>query len=363
MTSTQTASPLAAAATLAVEAERLVGAAIARAAELTAGGARIDDHQVLCERLAAMATEARAASALVEYAQRLASSGRSDALAEEEALAYSAEVLHRIVAARDARPGDFAGAPPLSDDTRELLRDGLADARIREIGARTIESRGATNVELDDADAAQTRAFTRQFARSEVLKEEDGVALADRIHREDMLVPETLIKQYSELGFFGSSIPEEFGGTGMGYLTMTVLTEELSTASLVAGSLLTRSEILSRALLEGGTDAQKRAWLPRLASGDVIVGVSVTEPDVGSDVASAQCRATPAEQDGRMGWLINGQKAWCTFGGRANVLALLARTDPDVRKGYNGLSLFIVEKDPFPGHKFEQTQPAGETSR
>jgi (2S)-methylsuccinyl-CoA dehydrogenase len=85
----------------------------------------------------------------------------------------------------------------------------------------------------------------------------------------------------------------------------------------------------------------------------------VTEPDVGSDVASVQCKATPGEADGRKGWLLNGAKAWGTFAGRANVLALLARTDPDVSKGYAGLSLFIVPKDAFFGHKFEYRQPAG----
>jgi (2S)-methylsuccinyl-CoA dehydrogenase len=145
----------------------------------------------------------------------------------------------------------------------------------------------------------------------------------------------------------------------MGYLTMIVLTEELSAASLIAGSLLTRSEILTRALLEGGTDAQKEQWLPKLASGEVLVGISVTEPDVGSDVAAVQCKATPADVEGRHGWLLNGAKAWCTFAGRANVLALLARTDPDMSKGHAGLSLFIVPKDTFDGHKFEYRQPQG----
>jgi (2S)-methylsuccinyl-CoA dehydrogenase len=145
----------------------------------------------------------------------------------------------------------------------------------------------------------------------------------------------------------------------MGYLTMIVLTEELSAGSLIAGSLLTRSEILTRALLEGGTEEQQRTWLPKLASGEVLVGISVTEPDVGSDVASVQCKATPGERGGERGWLINGAKAWCTFAGRANVLALLARTDPDPSKGNRGLSLFIVPKDTFDGHKFEMRQSFG----
>jgi (2S)-methylsuccinyl-CoA dehydrogenase len=345
---------------LADAAQALAEAAIARGRELTAAGARIDDdHQVFAERLALVATEARAAQSLVAYAERLAAAGRADALTEDQALAWSADVLHRTDALRAAHPDDFAGAPPLDDRLRALIRAGLDDPRLCEIGARVIDARGVNNADLGDDDATQTRNFTRQFAKAEVLKEEDGVALADRIHRDDLLVPESLIKQYSELGFFGSSIPDSYGGTDMGYLTMIVLTEELSAASLIAGSLLTRSEILTRALIEGGSERQKQEWLPKLASGEVLVGISVTEPDIGSDVASAQCRATPGERDGRQGWLINGAKAWCTFAGRADVLALLARTDPDVSKGYAGLSLFIVPKERFLGHQFEYRQPEG----
>lgn len=341
------------------EVEAMAAAAVARAAERTEQGSRIDDHQVMCERLALLATEARAARALVGYAERLAQTGRADAVTDDEAFAYAAEVAQKLIAARDAHPDDFADLPPADEEVRTLIRRGLDDARLRDIGAAVIEARGANNVELDNDDARQTRMFARQFARQEILREEDGEAIADRVHRQDLLVPESWIRQFSELGFFGSSVPDEYGGTEMGYLTMIVLTEELSQASLIAGSLLTRSEILTRALLEGGTEAQKQYWLPKLASGEVLVAISVTEPDVGSDVASVQCKATPGERDGKKGWLINGAKAWCTFAGRANVLALLARTDPDVSKGYAGLSLFIVPKETFDGHKFEYRQPEG----
>jgi (2S)-methylsuccinyl-CoA dehydrogenase len=360
MTSEATATgALVAAHRLAAEAEAGAAAAVARAAELTRGGADIDAHQVLCERLAVVATEARAARSLVGYAERQAAAGRDDGLSDDEAFAYAAEVAHKIIGLRESHPGDFADLPAVSDEVRALIRSGLDDARLRGIGERVIASRAVNSVELENDDAAQTRSFARQFAKQEVLREEDGVALADRIHREDLLVPESLIKQFAELGFFGSSVPDTYGGTEMGYLTMIVLTEELSQASLIAGSLLTRSEILTRALLEGGTEAQKQTWLPRLATGEVLVGISVTEPDVGSDVASVQCKATPGEAGGRKGWLLNGAKAWGTFAGRADVLALLARTDPDASKGYAGLSLFIVPKDAFFGHKFEYRQPAG----
>ena len=141
---------------------------------------------------------------------------------------------------------------------------------------------------------------------------------------------------------------------------LCITTEELSRASLAAaGSLITRPEILAKALLAGGTEAQKQAWLPRIASGELMVGISVTEPDIGSDVASLKTRAERATVDGREGWTVTGPKAWCTFAGRADILAVLLRTDPDPAKGGKGLSLFIAEKDRYDGHEFEFTQPGG----
>ena len=145
------------------------------------------------------------------------------------------------------------------------------------------------------------------------------------------------------------SVPEEYGGGGMGNLAMIITTEELSAASLgVAGSLITRPEILTKALLRGGTEAQKKKWLPPIAAGELMVAISVTEPDTGSDVASVKCKAEPGVVNGKQGFLINGAKAWCTFAGRANIIALLARTNQDAKSGARGLSLFIVEKDQFP---------------
>ncbi len=353
-----TTTALTGARTLADLADALASSAVKRASELTAGGDGIDDHQALCSRLAHIATEARAAASLTTYAERLATEGKADTSTEDQAFVFAAEVAHKLSALADAHPGDFAHAPALNTEALELIRAGLDDARICGIGARTIESRGVNASDLFDDDAAQTRTFTRQFAKQELLREEDGLAIADRIHRDDLLIPESWIKQYSELGFFGSSVPDAYGGTEMGYLTMIVLTEELSAASLIAGSLLTRSEILTRALIEGGTEAQRQEWLPKLATGEVLVGIAVTEPDIGSFNAGTQCKATRGERNGKQGWLINGAKAWCTFAGRANVLALLARTDP-VPNGNRGLSLFIVPKESFDGHKFEYRQREG----
>ena len=137
---------------------------------------------------------------------------------------------------------------------------------------------------------------------------------------------------------------------------MVVATEELSRASLGAGgSLITRPEILTRGLLAGGTEEQKQQWLPKLASAEVMAAVAVTEPDYGSDVAGVKVTATPT--DG--GWLINGVKTWCTFGARADVLMLLARTDPDKSVTHRGLTLFVVPKPRGEGHGFAFTQEVG----
>ncbi|MCU0758219.1 MAG: acyl-CoA dehydrogenase [Steroidobacteraceae bacterium] len=137
---------------------------------------------------------------------------------------------------------------------------------------------------------------------------------------------------------------------------MLVVTEALSAASLgAAGSLVTRPEIMARALLAGGTEAQRGYWLPRLASGEALCAISITEPDHGSDVANLKLRAT--RRDG--GWVLDGAKTWCTCAGRADVILVVARTRPDPALGHRGLSLFIVGKPRFAGHEFEHAGPGG----
>jgi (2S)-methylsuccinyl-CoA dehydrogenase len=351
---------LAGARRLADASQQAIDVAIATGGQLTDGGKLIDEHQVHAERIAQLATEARAARELVSYCERQAEGGKRDSLAEEQAFVFSAEALHRLRGAIESNPDAFGlddGATELLNqgELRALVRDGMSDARIEEIGRQVLEARGAHNTELDDPVAALTRDSARSFAKTEV------APIAQEMHRQDHLVPEGLIKKIADLGLFGSSVPETYGGTEMGYLTMVVLTEELSAASLVAGSLITRSEILTRALSQGGTEEQRQTWLPRIASGELIVGISVTEPDVGSDVASVQCKATRGELDGRPGWFLEGAKAWSTFAGRANILAVLARTDPDPDSGNRGLSLFIVPKEPYEGHSFTHTQAGGGT--
>ncbi len=190
-----------------------------------------------------------------------------------------------------------------------------------------------------DSDFELVAETFRRFAQEEI------IPVADEIHRKNGDVPENIISGLAELGAFGLSIPEEYGGFATGgshdYMGMVIATEELSRGSLgIGGSLITRPEILARALIAGGTEAQKKEILPRLATTEIMAAVAVTEPDYGSDVASLKVMATYRDE----GYLINGVKTWCTFAARADVLMLLARTDPDRSMGHKGLSLFIVEK-------------------
>jgi (2S)-methylsuccinyl-CoA dehydrogenase len=340
--------------TLLEASERLVTRALERAREVTGGGRAIDDHQVLAERVAYAATQARAARELVEAVAAARVEGRAPVHFETTAAAAVAELAGSLFGRIDASleelglgEDDLEAAFPA--EVRALRRRVGGEAVFRALGRHVAESRGRNEWPLDDIHE-QVREAVREFADKEVAPQ------AERIHRHDELVPESFIREMAELGYFGLAIPEEYGGSEMGNLAMVLTTEELSRASLAAaGSLITRPEILTKALLQGGSDAQKRHWLPKIASGQVMVGISVTEPDIGSDVANVKCRA---ERSGD-GWLINGPKSWCTFAGRADVLAVLARTDPDPAKGAKGLSLFIVPKDRFDGHDFEMKQPAG----
>ncbi|HVH05328.1 MAG TPA: acyl-CoA dehydrogenase family protein [Myxococcota bacterium] len=308
--------------------DALLALALERARSLTDGGKRIDDHQVTTERVAYAATEGRAARELVALAERIAGEGRSDRRFELSAVAGTADLVanvrRRVVEAMDELgldERDLDAAFPA--ELRARLRSASSEALLRAIGKDQIARRGRNDVPLDET-LEQIRESVREFGEQEVAPR------AEHIHRTDDLVPESFITKMAELGYFGLSVPEAYGGHEMGNLSMILTTEELSRCSLAAaGSLITRPEILTKALLQGGTDAQKKEWLPKIAAGEIMVGISVTEPDIGSDVAGVKCRAERATVGGRDGFVINGPKAWCTFAGRANVLAVLLRTNPD----------------------------------
>ncbi len=170
-------------------------------------------------------------------------------------------------------------------------------------------------------------------------------------HMEDVLIPDAVVKQMGEMGVFGLTIPEEFGGLGLGKTAMCVVSEELSRAYIGVGSLGTRSEIAAELLLNGGTRAQQEKYLPGIASGEILPTAVFTEPNTGSDLGSLRTRAV---RDGDT-WKITGNKTWITHAARADLMTVLARSIPDTNN-FSGLSMFICEKprgtdeNPFPAN-------------
>ena len=170
-------------------------------------------------------------------------------------------------------------------------------------------------------------------------------------HLKDELIPDSVVKQMGEMGVFGLTIPEEFGGLGLGKTAMCVVSEELSRAYIGVGSLGTRSEIAAELLLVGGTRAQQEKYLPGIASGEILPTAVFTEPNTGSDLGSLRTRAT---RDGA-NWKITGNKTWITHAARADLMTVLARSIPDTNN-FSGLSMFLCEKprgtddNPFPAN-------------
>ncbi|WP_082151575.1 acyl-CoA dehydrogenase family protein [Caenimonas sp. SL110] len=244
------------------------------------------------------------------------------------------------------------------------LRDDAAWSALRRaaVGAQALQAAGLEVARsdgevgptaLDEPHAMAQDAF-RRFSQDVVAPQ------AEKIHRHDLTVPESLLQPLREMGVFGLAIPEQYGGSGPNdredTLLMVVVTEALSEGSLAAaGSLITRPEILSRALLAGGTEEQKSHWLPQLAAGEPLCAIAITEPDHGSDVAGLTLKGTKTPG----GWLLNGAKTWCTFAGKAGVLMVVTRTNADRSLGHKGLSLLLVEKPAYETHEFEYRQQDG----
>ncbi|MCC5958801.1 MAG: acyl-CoA dehydrogenase family protein [Rhodobacteraceae bacterium] len=191
---------------------------------------------------------------------------------------------------------------------------------------------GATG--LDD-DLEMIRDQFRRYAEEQVTPH------AHDWHLKDELIPMSVIDQLAEMGVFGLTIPEEFGGLGMPKAAMVVVSEELSRGYIGVGSLGTRTEIAAELIICGGTDAQKEHWLPKLASGEILPTAVFTEPNTGSDLGALRTRAVKTGDD----WEITGNKTWITHAARTHVMTVLARSIPDTQD-YRGLSMYLAEKEP-----------------
>jgi len=239
-------------------------------------------------------------------------------LAEKDLRAFRSDAVKAL-----ARLGNTAGA-------RQRIAALLGDGEVPESG-------------LDDETLLLMRDQFRRFADEKI------APACQEWHIRDELIPLPLVEELSALGVFGLTVPEDYGGLGMGKMAMCVVTEELSRGYIGVGSLGTRSEIAAELIRLGGTEAQKEKWLPRIASGEILPTAVFTEPNTGSDLGRLRTRA---ERHGDV-YRVFGNKTWITHGARSDLMTLLARTNP-AEPGYRGLSMFLAEKprgtdaDPFP---------------
>lgn len=316
----------------------------------------VEAEQRATHGLAWFATYAESLREMTSYTGRLSAEGR---FGETEALLVRigmAEYLAQIFGGIPMNQSEFVRLSDLglsradietarSDAVERLIEHGSDPAVRTRLVVLIREARGTASVGdpgLDETLEA-VRNEMRRFADAEVIPH------AHEWHLKNDYIPLEIIDKMSELGVFGLTIPEEFGGLGLGKESMCVVSEELSRAYIGVGSLGTRSEIAAELILCGGTDDQKNKWLPKIASGEILPTAVFTEPNTGSDLASLRTRAV---RDGDV-YKVSGNKTWITHPVRADVMTLLARTNPD-EAGYRGLSMFLAEKprgddaDPFP---------------
>jgi len=341
-------------------AERLVAAAHREVAKRCEGRDGLDREQYAAHGLAWCATYVEALRQTLGWIERLDASNR---LGELEALICQAafgEYLAQLGGGLPMSQGEFVRAADLGIDEETLAfssNDAVAKL-VRTGNSATVRLRIAALIADgnfgDPALADETLELVRDQFRKVAEKYREA---AHEWHRRDTLIPIEVIEELAGLGVFGLTVPEEYGGSGLGKMAMCVVTEELSRGYIGLGSLGTRSEIAAELIRLGGTEAQKRHWLPKIASGEILPTAVFTEPGTGSDLGSLRTRAV---RDGDV-YRITGNKTWITHAARSDVMTLLARTDPN-EPGYKGLSMFLAEKprgtesDPFPAKGMTGTE-------
>jgi len=344
-----------AAGTLNVQATEAVKAKLAPGGKIDNAALEREEH--VAHGLAWISTYAEGIRQLADYAKRMEGESRfgemESLLSQIAAGEYLAQLAGgvtmsqgEVIRLHELGLDDSARAAFLTDDVTALI-EGVTPAMRARVVELIQDAQGAASANFGDPGLEETyeeiRNEMRRFSEAEV------VPHAQEWHLKDDYIPLELINQMAELGVFSLTLPEEYGGLGLGKEAMCVVSEELSRGYIGVGSLGTRSEIAEELILNGGTDEQKQEWLPKIASGEILPTAVFTEPNIGSDLASLTTRAV---KDGDV-YKITGQKTWITHAARADLMTVLARTDPN-EKGYKGLSMFLAPKprgtddNPFP---------------
>jgi (2S)-methylsuccinyl-CoA dehydrogenase len=306
-------------------------------------GAALEEHQFAAHALSWLATYVEALRQMRAWAGRIEAEGK---FGEIEALILQigfGEYLAQIAGGIAMSQGEVAR---LSDLDVSWAPEGTAAALIA--AGNSPAARAALVALMRDNHGRATFGATGLDDELEMIRdqfrryaEERVVPNAHDWHLKDELIPMAIIEELAELGVFGLTIPEEFGGLGLSKASMVVVSEELSRGYIGVGSLGTRSEIAAELIICGGTAEQKEQWLPKLASGEILPTAVFTEPNTGSDLGSLRTRAVKDGGD----WVVTGNKTWITHAARTHVMTLLARTDP-ATTDYRGLSMFLAEKTP-----------------
>ncbi|HEY0223245.1 MAG TPA: acyl-CoA dehydrogenase family protein [Pseudolabrys sp.] len=322
-----------------------------------------DREQRATHGLAWLATYVEAVRQLAAYTERMVGSDAFGELEENLVRIGIGECIAQIAGGipmsqgEVVRPSDMGlSAAQVASRINPTLESLVATGNTAERRARLIElmrasHRATVGIAGLDETLISIREEMRKFADTEVIGNAQGW------HRTNSYIPMEIISQMSELGVFGLTIPEEFGGMGLGKESMCVVSEELSRGYIGVGSLGTRSEIAAELILGGGTAEQKQKWLPKLASGEVLPTAVFTEPNTGSDLASLKTRAV---REGNV-YKVYGNKTWITHPVRADLMTLLVRTNPQ-EKGHRGLSMLLAEKprgddkNPFPAKGMSGTE-------
>ncbi|MBK5925918.1 acyl-CoA dehydrogenase family protein [Rhodobaculum claviforme] len=308
-------------------------------------GAALERHQTAAHGLAWLATYVESLRQMQGWAERLQAEGRFgeiEALIHQIAFGeYLAQMRGGIPMSQGEilRPADL-GIDAGALDTPQvdtLVAHGNGNAARLRLVALMRDNAGRATVGATGLDE-EMEMIREQFRR---FSDDKVVPHAHEWHLRDELIPMSIIEEMAELGVFGLTIPEEFGGLGMSKMSMCVVSEELSRGYIGVGSLGTRSEIAAELILCGGTQDQKAHWLPKLASAEILPTAVFTEPNTGSDLGSLRTRAVRDGDD----YAITGNKTWITHASRTQVMTLLARTDPETTD-YKGLSMFLAEKTP-----------------